>query len=762
MKKSFLALFLCLSMCLCLFAGGTTATADGSTYSATAAGFGGDVNVTITVEGDTITACEISGKNETPEKGGAALPVLQAAILESNGLAIDSISGATATSTAVKAALADCMAQAGLAERNETVTMAPGTYTGRAHGYNFKNEIIIDVTVSENEILDVELNEDNLSNYTVSDTKAYVEQAFDALTPEMLEKQSLAVDAISGATGSSNGVRAAIADALTQALTAAGTDEEAIYSFYKTVDKVSDIETLEGYDVIIVGAGAAGTSAALKAVESGAKVIMIEKSSRWGGTSMLASGPVCYNTEITEEEVANAVNTFKYGNGAGMAPVGLYGLRNGADKVWEDEAYQAAHSDIYRDTKEDVLANAIRVSGKALEMFMDHGFLYNLGYTPEPFSDITTLSLDGKAGGTMVSYRGNNKDQTPYYYENARKDFEGAGGECLLRTTVTSLLYDGDAIVGVQGSADNGVTYQVYGENVILCTGGYGANSDLMIQFTGENWGLIGAPNQGEGTLMALEAGGQPYNIGNYPMVHQRGPIEFMTVYKPEEYEGALWSPNDIPHVLSVNAAGVYLGHDGHYIDYASYKNWAGGEGTCVEGSEYYTVYSDTMLDEIRTNGLEGVVDMRGNVAVPIGRYNSQYGIPVGMPIENIYEVLDTAVDLGFVYKAETPEELDTLLSLPEGSTSDALEAAGKGTDGSTYYAIAGKGYSYSSCGGVEVNENMQVITTDGLVIDNLYLCGSDSIGNLLTTGAEYPTGGDAHMWAMSSGYLAAESATSK
>ncbi|MBR5207523.1 MAG: FMN-binding protein, partial [Erysipelotrichaceae bacterium] len=74
------------------------------TYTATAAGFGGDVTVTLTVSETAITAVEIVGDAETAAIGGAALETLATAIKEANSAEVDVVSGATVTSNAVVAA----------------------------------------------------------------------------------------------------------------------------------------------------------------------------------------------------------------------------------------------------------------------------------------------------------------------------------------------------------------------------------------------------------------------------------------------------------------------------------------------------------------------------------------------------------------------------------------------------------------------------------------------------------------------------------
>ena len=81
------------------------------TYTASAQGYGGEVTVELTVDAKGITEVKISGGQETPDVGGAALPELGKQIKE-KGADIDGVSGATVTSNAAKAAAADCIAQA--------------------------------------------------------------------------------------------------------------------------------------------------------------------------------------------------------------------------------------------------------------------------------------------------------------------------------------------------------------------------------------------------------------------------------------------------------------------------------------------------------------------------------------------------------------------------------------------------------------------------------------------------------------------------
>ncbi len=104
-------------------AAATTAAqeAQGEIKKGEAEGFGGKVTVELTVEGGTITDAVITGADETPTVGGAALEELKAQVIAANGPEIDGVSGATITSNAVKMAVAEAMG----VEIEEPETKAP-------------------------------------------------------------------------------------------------------------------------------------------------------------------------------------------------------------------------------------------------------------------------------------------------------------------------------------------------------------------------------------------------------------------------------------------------------------------------------------------------------------------------------------------------------------------------------------------------------------------------------------------------------------
>ena len=150
--------------------------------------------------------------------------------------------------------------------------MTPGTYSAEANG--FHGTIQIDVTVDAESITGIEIVEQ-------SETAGIGEAALPVLVEAVLENQTIGVDSVAGATVTSDAFKAAMTDALTQA----GADMEKMTA---AVEAGELEEVTLDTDVVVVGAGAAGLSAGLTAVQNGQSVIVLEKMGVVGGASAMA------------------------------------------------------------------------------------------------------------------------------------------------------------------------------------------------------------------------------------------------------------------------------------------------------------------------------------------------------------------------------------------------------------------------------------------------------------------------------------------
>ena len=160
MKKRFASVLLGMTLSFGLTC---TALAEGAylpgTYSAKAQGFGGEVEVSVEVGENAIEAVTITGNDETPEVGGAAIPELEKQVMESQSTDVEGVSGATFTSTAVKDALTEALSQAAGEKVTEVqASLVPGTYTATKDGFQ-RCHVTVSVTIDEDSITDVTIDE---------------------------------------------------------------------------------------------------------------------------------------------------------------------------------------------------------------------------------------------------------------------------------------------------------------------------------------------------------------------------------------------------------------------------------------------------------------------------------------------------------------------------------------------------------------------------------------------------------------------------
>lgn len=150
-----------------------------------------------------------------------------------------------------------------------------GTYTATADGHN--GGVKVSVTFDDSSITNVEV-------VTQSETPTLSDKALEDIPKEIVDQQTLNVDNVSGATFTSNAIKNAVADAVDQA----GGDSKALESApYKApVEATDDIDT----DVLVIGGGTAGLTAAYEAAKAGAKTTLIEKLDIVGGTLNEAAG----------------------------------------------------------------------------------------------------------------------------------------------------------------------------------------------------------------------------------------------------------------------------------------------------------------------------------------------------------------------------------------------------------------------------------------------------------------------------------------
>ena len=675
------------------------------TYTGEAGGYGGTVSVTITVDATTITEAAAEGGDETPAIGGAALEELAQQIKEAQSGDIDGVSGATITSDGVRAAAKSAIAQA-KGEEIQTAkgALTDGVYSVKSTGYSWTGMISADVTVKDGRISDIVITEEH-----ESDTGEMGKTAFDLLIPRLIDSQSLAVDAIGGATSTSNGIKACVS----QAIEMAGGDPA---QWQVPVEKKSDTVRLEGYDVIVAGLGGSGISAYCAAAMEGAKVFGIERAAKLGGQSATVTGPMVIDSKAPAFE--------------------------GVEFADPDEVYQVWLDYVGSDEKADIIREAVYNSGAYLDYYIDNfDFEFEgmiMSFAKPEWSQFWTRYV-GEEGS-----RNQFGDNKTYQYDRAMEKAKGLNeaNDYMLELTARELIFEGERVAGVKAVSYDGTVYEIYGDSVILATGGYIGDEELVQKYFGTSLNTVAATvNDGAGIKMGLSAGGAVYQMGVDPMIHI---LQVPNMIKNDDL-----TPDQkaILTGLALVSGEKTVSIEGKALDLES----IGTTNICsIPGYRYYVVYTQEQIDAYKEKGLTE------NFGAAVSMFMGQGGeIVTGVPVEDMDTILDVGIRYKNVLKGDSIKELAAAMGCDETALSEAL-----GGEETTYYAVIAAGYTYGTVGGLDVDVNMNVLREDGSPVENLFAVGTDSMGVENVEGKPYtPWGGQAHSWTFVSGYLGGKAA---
>jgi len=180
------------------------------TYNIKLRGMGGFMTVAVTFSDDAIVDIQVPEHTETPNIGTLAIERVIPAMLEAQSAEVDGVAGATITSDALKEALRQAIAQALLPEEAAPAAGAytPGTYNIKLRGMG--GFMTVAVTFSETAIVDIQVPEH-------TETPNIGTLAIERVIPAMLEAQSAEVDGVTGATITSDALKDAVRQAISQA-----------------------------------------------------------------------------------------------------------------------------------------------------------------------------------------------------------------------------------------------------------------------------------------------------------------------------------------------------------------------------------------------------------------------------------------------------------------------------------------------------------------------------------------------------------------
>ena len=713
-----------LVLCLCLAMLGTAAFADGlftpGTYTGESSGHDAGLTVTVTVDENSITDVKIDASHETATIGGAAAPKLEEQILKAQSPEIDGVSGATETSDGVSRALSQALAKAqGNTADSEKKPVADGTFKGTAPGFGLTGQMTCEVTFKDGAITDIKVVEE-----TDSQTGEWFANAEELLIPRLITEQSLGVDAITGATASSNGIKNCVA----RAIDAAGGNS---FQWYTPVEKSNAVISMGNYDVIVVGLGGSGVMSYCAAADQGASVFGIEAAGKIGGNSVCTYGPMALNSEYLKDL-----------------------FNDGEDYIDPDEVYAVWLDYVGSMDKADVIYEAVYQSGSALDYYHDNfGFEFEgrglLGsfVIPSWDKEWCVYSADPETGWNIL---GPNKTfQFTRAMDLAMSKNEMNG--YMTELYAEKLIFDDDHnVIGVQARYYDGTTFEIYGDTVILATGGFMGDAEMMMEVYGSTINPMGdTVNDGSGIRMGLSAGGTTYSLATMPMVHisQVANLIRTDELTPDQKAilTALALTTDVPEITTEGKAWGNVNQSGTEDEAISV------EIVFAPNFMYYNIYTQEDIDNIREKGLSEAQ------AGATSMFLSQGGtLPeAGTPVKDIDEILQVGSNFGDVLIAKNIADLAKQIGCDEKTLSETLG----GVD-TAYYAVPCTSWCYGTVGGLDVDVNMNVLMEDGTPIENLFAVGQDSEGVCNVDGKAYtPWGGQAQSWTFVSGKIAGTAA---
>lgn len=580
---------------------------------------------------------------------------------------------------------------AATAASEEAGIYTPGTYTGTAAGKN--GDVKVEVTFSANAI-------DSVKVVEHSETAGISDGAIENIPAAIVENQSLAVDTVSGATVTSDAILKAVADAVAQA----GGDAEALKNVAAPAGEKEAKEL--SADVIVVGGGGAGMAAATRLAQLGKSVILVEKSGFLGGAISVSGGnqvvmgsQLQIDNGVADDSVESMVADFE---------------ANGANK--NNKEILTLFAENVGATTDWLVANCGITFEEGLHQLGEYSHNRELAYT------------GGGAG----------------FAEAMRKAVEEAGVQVLLNTKAESLIADNGTVTGVK-AASSDADYTLTAGDVVLATGGYGANKDMLTDEMKSALYYGPASSTGEGIQMAQAVGAQTANM-EYGKRYPNG-IEVSEGMAKSTIAG---------NIVGWTMSAILVNKDGNRVvnEKASNRTIL-EEELKQEGGELYL-----LLDAETFEAWKAKLAPAGISDADIEKYLEANGTttPVFAHGETLEEAAAAAGINADNLKA-TVEKYNGFVA--KGSDDDFGRAATyltKTIGEGPYYIVEQKPRFATTMGGLVINTSMQVLNEAGEPISGLYAAG-ENCGQVM--GDDSPSGAN-NAWALTSGKLAADAIAAK
>ncbi|MEC5341369.1 FAD-dependent oxidoreductase [Brenneria populi] len=486
----------------------------------------------------------------------------------------------------------------------------------------------------------------------------------------------------------------------------------ALFSLSAYADKVYNT------DIAVVGGGATGLAAGVQAKMLGAEVIILEKQGIMGGSANFAEGIFAAESAMQKRQGIDVSRKF---------------------------AFQAIMEYSHWRANAPLVSAIVLKSADTLEWLRQFGVNYEFigvgGFGgPLTWHVVGELEVDGKR----------------YNHGNAvmvalDRKFRALGGEVLLQTPGKKLIKKDNRVVGVEGVNKDGEKVIVNAKAVIVGTGGYGNNKEMLKKYSRfPDVIMVGQSGKdGEGIQMAWDAG-----------AGEEG-AEIMISYRPGLPDFSTKS-----HLIAAAVQPyLYVDPNGRrYTDEYNIAEWP-FSGNALEriGGVAYSIYDEQTKQMFLNQGIQ----------MPIGEW-----VTYGTRLDKLEEEFnkELAKNNGNVFKCDTLEEVARNIGADPNvlkatitrnnqaavrhkdeeffKNADFLRPVEKGP----FYVTKLRPRALGTFGGVRINEKAEAVTAQGKAIPGLYAGGLDA-GGMYGDSYDLEMGGASFAFALNSGRIAAENA---
>ena len=560
-----------------------------------------------------------------------------------------------------------------------------GSFTGTAKGMG---DVSVTLTLTDNVITDCTAKGDE-------ETPGIGSVVIEQFPSEVVEGNTINLDSISGATITSN----AFVEAAKAALTEAGLNPD---DYMAKADKTANGETVSyDADVVVIGAGGAGMTAAMTAADAGQKVVILESQAMVGGNSARATGGMnaaktVYQDENEFDQAAGVEKTLATAAEKYADNETITALAKTVSEQWA--AYQANPTG-YFDSVElmelDTMVGGKGINDPELVKTLCEGTADAIDWLDENGITLHNVSSFGGASVKRIHRPVNEEGKVvsvgAYMIPLLQENCEKRGIDIVLNTTVDTILTDANgAAVGVSGTDKDGNTVVVNAKSVILATGGFGANLDMVTQYKPELAGFMttnAAGAQGQGIEMATAIGA--------------GTVDMDQI--------------QIHPTVEANTAALIT------------------EGLRGDGAILVNANGERFIDEV---GTRDVVS-----AAEIAQPGSYSWLIVDQAMADASSVIQGYIKKGYTKTGATYEELAKELDVDPAAFANTMEtwngyveakndpdfgrtSFANPLNNGPYYAIKVTAGVHHTMGGVTINSATEVLKEDGTVIPGLFAAG--------------------------------------